>query len=108
MTLGETVEMLGHGGREVDVFKVDCEACEWRIFREWFDHSKEGGGGGGKGIVMRQILVELHGAPRFENDFFETMERNNFVIFHREADTQYAGIWQEYSFLRLAPEFFSD
>jgi len=105
MTLGETVERLGHGGREVDVFKVDCEACEWHIFREWFDHGNSGGNGG---VVMRQILVELHGSPKYEDDFFETMEKNNFVIFHREADTQYAGIWQEYSFLRLAPQFFED
>jgi len=91
MTLGETVERLGHGGREVDVFKVDCEACEWHTFREWFDHSdgsKTNGSDGG--VVMRQILVELHGAPKYEDDFFETMEKNHFVIFHREADTQYA------------------
>jgi len=93
MTLGETVERLGHGGREVDVFKVDCEACEWHTFREWFDHSDGSNGsdgGSGGGVVMRQILVELHGAPKYEDDFFETMEKNHFVIFHREADTQYA------------------
>jgi len=38
--------------------------------------------------------------------FFETMEEQNYVIFHKEADTQYGGIWQEYSFLKLDPSFF--
>jgi len=98
MTLEETVEHLNHSGMEIDIFKLDCEACEWHTFREWFDVP----------VVMRQILVELHGAPKFSDNFFETLEENSFVIFHREADTQYGGIWQEYSFLRLSPDFFED
>ena len=71
MTLGETVELLGHGGREVDVFKVDCEVCKWHTLQEWFDH---GDGlvkqvGGKYGVVMRYILVELHSAPNLGKDF---------------------------------------
>jgi len=57
---------------------------------------------------MRQILIELHGTPKNDVDFFESMKDNNYVIFHKEADTQYGGIWQEYGFLKLAPEFFEN
>ena len=60
--------------------------CERHILQEWFDH----GGICGKGIAMRQIFVKLHGAPKFEDNFFETIERNNVGIFHRDANTQYA------------------
>ena len=36
------------------------------------------------------------------------MERENYVIFHKEPDTQYGGIWQEYGFIRLTNDFFGE
>ena len=96
MTLKETVQHLGHEGRELDVLRIDCEGCEWQTFREWLT----------SGISSRQILVTLHGAPKNDDDLFEQLEADNYVIFHREADTRYGGMWQEYGFLKLAPQFF--
>lgn len=96
MTLKETVHHLDHEGRELDILRLDCEGCEWHTFREWLD----------SGASARQIVVTLHGAPKNEDDIFEILEANNYVIFHREADTRYGGMWQEYGFLKLAPEFF--
>lgn len=96
MTLKETVHHLGHEGRELDILRIDCEGCEWQTFREWLT----------SGISSKQILATLHGAPKNDDDLFEQLEANNYVIFHREADTRYSGMWQEYGFLKLAPEFF--
>ena len=98
MTLREIVKELGHDGREVDIFRLDCNGCEWSTYKEWLT----------SGIHIKQILVELHGAPRNEDTLFEDIEREGFVIFHKEADVRVAGIWQEFGFLRLAPEFFNN
>jgi len=96
MTLKEIVHHLGHEGRTLDVMRVDCEGCEWHTFPEWLK----------SGVEPRQLLVSFHGAPRNEDEVFEMMAQGNYVIFHREADTRYGGLWQEYGFLRLDSSFF--
>lgn len=100
MTLQETVEALGHSRRVVDVFKLKCtDGCEWRTYKDWFESD----------IVPMQILVEVHNSPRrLANDLFETMQKRGYVTFHKEPNTQFcAGKCQNYSFLKLAPEFFT-
>ncbi len=98
MTLKETVRHLGHEGRKLDLLRLDCEGCEWNTYQEWLN----------SGVTPNQIVVSLHGAPKNEDNIFEMMEANNYVIFHKEADTRYGGMWQEYGFLQLTPQFFSD
>ena len=98
MTLKEVVHHLGHNGRELEIMRVDCDGCEWHTWSEWLT----------SGVTPRQLLVSLHGAPRNEDEVFEMMESNNYVIFHREADTRYGGMWQEYGFLRLDNSFFGN
>ena len=78
MTLKETVHHLGHEGRNIEIMRVDCDGCEWHTYQEWLT----------SGVTPRQVVVSLHGAPRNEDEIFEFMEKNNFVIFHREADTR--------------------
>lgn len=98
MSFQETVESLGHRNRVVDVLKIDCEKCEWDTYKDWFDAP----------ITFLQLLVEVHGSPPVANDFFETLQRNNYVTFHKEANTHFAaGRCQEYAFLKLSPDFFS-
>jgi hypothetical protein len=96
MTLKEIVHHLGHEGRELEVMRVDCEGCEWHTYPEWLN----------SGVEPRQLLVSFHGAPRNEDEVFEMMAQRNYVIFHREADTRYGGMWQEYGFLGLDSSFF--
>jgi hypothetical protein len=110
-TLNQTMFELGHLNRPIDIFKIDCEGCEWSVFRDFFL----------PGIDLRQILIELHAGneknPRNEIyrkvklpdtvDFFKAMERQ-YVIFHKEPNIQWSigAAAIEYSFLKLHPSFF--
>jgi len=95
-SLATVVKELGHQGRTVDIFKIDCEKCEWSTSNEWFDHS---------GITLRQIQVELHGADlQLTPKFFDLIYKNNYVITHKEANIAYGGAI-EYALLKLSPKF---
>jgi len=95
------VDMLGHRGREIDIFKIDCERCEWDTYSAWFD----------AGVQFRQILVEMHGtgprAGRKEpHKFFKHLFDLGYVIFHKEPNTVGCrGGCLEYAFLKLTPAF---
>ena len=94
------VKELGHENRIIDVFKIDCEGCEWKTAQHWFDTSVN--------VTLRQIQVELHGSD-IQNTpkFFDLMYEHNYVIFHKEPNIAYPGAI-EYAFLKLAPEFSKD
>ena len=49
-SLKTVVSMLGHNNRTIDIFKIDCEGCEWSTANHWFEAD----------ITLRQIQVELH------------------------------------------------
>ena len=52
-TLNEIRDMLGHQGREIDVLRMDCEGCEYRVLNELACN------GDGYRFV-RQLMVEFH------------------------------------------------
>jgi len=100
-SLKTVVKELGHKGRTIDIFKIDCEGCEFESAATWFD----------AGVTLRQILVELHGNPApTTHQFFDFMYENNYVITHKEPNIEYprAGNWYavEFAFLKLSPDFF--
>lgn len=105
-TLEKTVEELGHVGRTIDIFKIDCEGCEWDTFQSWL----------GIDVNLRQILVEVHHEPHSYGDektlrFYDQMESAGYVIFHREANVQYSFFenylrCMEVAFLKLDKSFF--
>merc|ERR1719215_1645302 len=92
--------LLGHETLEsIDVFKIDCEGCEWTSFSSWLDPNLP---------ELRQILVELHKPPAsIATTFFDTLQAAGYVRFHKEVNTicPEAGA-VEYSFLKLSTDFF--
>jgi len=112
--LKDTVKLLGHDNLDViDVFKIDCEKCEWRIYRDWLLSGLPS---------LQQIQVEIHSgnigkmhqAEKHDHDispeipFFEFLEEAGYVRFHKEPNIQYNdGSCEEYAFLKLDKEFFA-
>lgn len=107
-TLKETVRLLGHANRTIDLFKIDCEGCELTSFASWFE----------SGAILKQILLELHSwgkGPRapaeIQNpqttDMFERLYKEGYVIFHKEPNLLAWGAWKciEYAFIKMSPDF---
>eukprot|EP00977_Amphora_coffeiformis_P008125 scaffold1818_cov162-Amphora_coffeaeformis.AAC.10 len=46
LTFQETLSRLNHQNRVIDIFKLDCERCEWSSYKDWM---------GGK---IRQLIIE--------------------------------------------------
>ena len=98
-TLSETKKALGHEGRRIDIFKIDCEGCEWDTYDTWFDEDNDIG----------QILVETHYAPMPNaKDFFYKLHDHGYVIFSKEPNYYMDGRGVEYAFLKLSTSFFQN
>lgn len=96
----ETVKILGHENLDaIDILKIDCEGCEWDVYKDWFSNDIP---------RIGQVLVEVHKSPKDKAiDFFDEMYKNGYVTFHKEFNTQYAyGNCVEYAFLKLDKEYF--
>jgi len=93
-TVKTIVKELGHVGRVIEIFKIDCEGCEWVTYPGWLDES----------VTIRQINAEIHylGAwgpktkvtPADENfeisteKFFDFFFSKGYVVHHKEINTQ--------------------
>eukprot|EP00934_Nitzschia_sp_Nitz4_P000584 Nitzschia sp. Nitz4//scaffold18_size181773//16682//17599//NITZ4_001894-RA/size181773-processed-gene-0.39-mRNA-1//-1//CDS//3329539948//584//frame0 len=96
-TLAQTMEFLGHANRTIDIFKIDCEGCEWSTVQDWLQQD------------LRQILVETHDAPWPEaKNFFYSLHDAGYVIYSKEPNLFTKGTAIEYSFLKLSLDFFED
>jgi len=94
-TIQETVTQLGHEGRKIDIFKIDCEGCEYYSYKDWLQ------------VDLRQILIEVHMTPDVTDSFFAEIHDANYAMFHKEPNIQYGGgKCVEFSFIKLAPSFF--
>lgn len=102
-TIFEVLHLLGHENRRIDIFKVDCEGCEWTDYKDWLD----------KRVDVRQLLLETHMTVRQENtttsELFEAFIDHGFIPFAKEANTHPAakppGHLFEYGFVRLRASF---
>jgi len=99
-TIKQTIEELGHVGKVIDLFKIDCEGCEWSTYKEWFEAD----------VTLRQILVETHRIPKEADDFFENvLRKEGYVLFHKEPNVKYSrggGLCVEWAFLKMDTTFF--
>lgn len=94
-TLADTVAELQHSGR-ISVLSLDCEACEWDIFRDILNLEEP----------IQQVNMQMHGTPYMANELFLAMQEAGYVIFHREAEINGGGEVYDYSWLKLSPSYF--
>mmetsp|Transcript_17632 Transcript_17632/g.55830 ORF Transcript_17632/g.55830 Transcript_17632/m.55830 type:complete len:101 (-) Transcript_17632:18-320(-) len=96
--MSQLVGELGHAGRRIDIFKIDCEGCEWETYESWLT----------SGVDIRQILVEMHWKHQTQvvHQVFEFLFARGYVVFHKEPNTfGCKGECIEYAFLKLHPAF---
>jgi hypothetical protein len=77
--LRDTIKLLGHEDLEViDIFKIDCESCEWDTYADWLDDDIP---------MLHQIQVETHDVPGEKAlGFFDTLEAGGYLRYHKEAN----------------------
>jgi len=101
-TLASIARELGHDKDSVDIFKIDCEGCEWGTYEQWF-----------KTIHPKQVMIELHAGttgnqPVPAERFMRYMRSKGYIIFHKEPNTLgCGGSCIEYAFVRLQPSFWN-
>eukprot|EP00930_Biecheleria_cincta_P092874 TRINITY_DN8293_c0_g2_i1.p1 TRINITY_DN8293_c0_g2~~TRINITY_DN8293_c0_g2_i1.p1 ORF type:complete len:354 (-),score=7.99 TRINITY_DN8293_c0_g2_i1:27-1013(-) len=88
---------LGHRDRVIDIFKIDCEYCEWETYKSWF----------GNGVYIRQLLIEVHGISHSGNvhSLFKHLFDLGYVVFNKEPNLLVHGNFVEFSFIKMTPEF---
>ena len=97
-TFQETIDELGHQDRTIDLFKIDCEGCEWSNYKDWI------------GFGFRQILMEIHGVPQPNGgdgrwykkpmnitDFFQDFDDHGYALFSADQN----GLGMELSYVKL-------
>ena len=103
-TFPETLDVLGHNNRTIDILKIDCEGCEWSTVKDWI------------GLGIRQILVELHGVPSPKGtptarwykkpmnltEYYGLYKSNGYALFHKEINR---GLSLELCFMKMNEDF---
>jgi len=103
-TMKTIAKELGHIGRTIEIFKIDCDGCEWSTYPGWFTED----------LKIRQINVELHpqGRPQESLDatasrFFKYLQDKGYVIHYKESNTHgCSGVCIEYGLVLLRPGLF--
>jgi hypothetical protein len=106
----ETQSLLGHTNRTINIFKIDCEGCEFGTYKDWVPNGN-----------IHQILVEIHPAMipqrRWKNatvgQFFDyIVNQHNYIPFSKEANThpgaKPANTLFELGFIKLNKSFLQE
>ena len=99
LTFPEIQKRLGHENRRIDIFKIDCEHCEWATYQDWLHPD----------IDIRQVLVETHGLRPQPHRLFDRFLDVGLVPFSKEANTHpgakpYGQLF-EWGFVKLHTDF---
>ena len=103
-TFPETMELLGHTNRVIDILKIDCEGCEWSTVNDWIN------------LGIRQILIELHGVPSPQgtpqqrwyqkplnlSEYYGLYQDNGYALFNKERNGELS---LELCFMKMASDF---
>mmetsp|Transcript_9437 Transcript_9437/g.21383 ORF Transcript_9437/g.21383 Transcript_9437/m.21383 type:complete len:305 (-) Transcript_9437:43-957(-) len=92
-TLDEAIDELGHRGRRISIFALDCEGCEKDLISDLL----------GAKVGISQLLLQVHGS---QEAVFKIMEEQQYVMFHREPSSS-AGAFDT-SWIKMASSFFED
>jgi Methyltransferase domain len=99
LSIQEIQQRLGHEQRRIDIFKIDCEGCEFTTYQDWLKPD----------VDIRQVLVETHGIRKEPSKFFDRFFDMGFVPFSKEANThplaKPSGRFFEWGWIRLHPDF---
>jgi hypothetical protein len=72
---------FGHAGRTIDIFKIDCEGCEYVAVLDALEAVAQGQ------MAIHQIQVELHSTDfKTINSLFKAADRAGMRIFHKEGN----------------------
>ena len=96
--LHDSIKLLGHENLDViDIFKIDCEQCEWETFNDWLSPNVP---------RLQQIQVEVHKAPgQTAINFFDTLEESGYLMFHKEPNIRFDPSSVEFSFVKVDKSF---
>jgi len=103
LSIQDTMKSLGHSSRRIDIFKIDCELCEYSTYKDWLNPS----------VDIRNILIETHTtndrAVQEGSKFYDRFLDQGFVPYSKEANThpgaQPFGLFFEWGFIRLHKDF---
>ena len=90
----QIVKELGHENRTIDLFKIDCEGCEFSTYKDWLSSDN-----------IRQINIEVHVLPDNAEDFYKSFRENHFAMYSKEFNAIASAKCLEYSFIKLHPDF---
>jgi len=102
-SMQETIRLLGHEGKTVDLFMLDCDHCELNTFQDWF--YKLTRGGNQHAVDFMQIMVNVHGgSANVLEGFFNHIQNEGYVTYYKGSKK---GETRWYGFLKLSSDFFS-
>ena len=78
--LATILQELGHANRVIDIFKIDCEGCEWEQFKALTNECSATS----KSLLdqINQIEMEVHDLPEF--DLVHALSECGFALFYKE------------------------
>lgn len=80
-TIEDIVSELSHMERTIQVLKIDCEGCEYKVIPRVIDMVKK------RSLRIEQIQVEIHGTNAAKiQTFFQTMRSAGYAVFHKERN----------------------
>lgn len=84
-SVATVIKELGHEGRTIDIFKIDCEGCEAIAMPPLLERIAKGE------VAVNQIQIEMHqkafvGDANALDSFFDKVDNANFRIFHKERN----------------------
>ena len=92
----DIIHMMGHENRFIDILKVDCEGCEYKIYKDFFSDN----------ITIDQLLIETHRFGWLHESFWITYERKLLDYLHvkgfnmfLEAKNPFTGCCTEYGWI---------